>query len=30
MSENKEKGFSNTVINWYNPTYGKPLTNSYN
>lgn len=27
MSENQDKVFGKTSINWYKPTYGKPLTN---
>ena len=27
---NEEKSFPKASINWYNSTYGKPLTNSYN
>ena len=29
MAENKDKVFSNTVINWYIPTNVKPLANPY-
>lgn len=29
MNKNDEKVFSNTVINWYKPTYGKPHQNPY-
>ena len=29
MAENKDKVFSNTVINWYITCYDKLLTNPY-
>lgn len=29
MAEKNEKAFSNTVINWYVPPYGKPVYNSH-
>lgn len=30
MNENELNAVGKLNINWYNPTYGKPLTNSYN